>query len=106
MFEDKSIENKRKSARAIADTQFLGAIPRAVLELSLVLGIVLIIGITWISNPSVEALSTIGIFLAASSKLIPALANLMASMSAVLFPVPHLDPSKNTPLSERLFLCY
>ena len=83
MFEDKSIENKRESARAIADTQFLGAIPRAVLELSLVLGIVLIIGITWISNPSVEALSTIGIFLAASSKLIPALANLMASMSAI-----------------------
>jgi ABC-type bacteriocin/lantibiotic exporter with double-glycine peptidase domain len=83
MFEDKSIENKRKSARAIADTQFLGAIPRAVLELSLVLGIVLIIGITWISNPSIESLTTIGIFLAASSKLIPALANLMASMSAI-----------------------
>ena len=83
MFENKSIENKRKSARAIADTQFLGAIPRAVLELSLVLGIVIIIGITWISNPSIESLSTIGIFLAASSKLIPALANLMASMSAI-----------------------
>jgi ATP-binding cassette subfamily C protein len=83
MFEDKSIENKRKSARAIADTQFLGAIPRAVLELSLVIGIVLIIGITWISNPSIESLTTIGIFLAASSKLIPALANLMASMSAI-----------------------
>jgi ATP-binding cassette, subfamily B, bacterial PglK len=83
MFEKKAIENKRKSARAIADTQFLGAIPRAVLEISLVLGVVLVIGITWISNPSIESISIIGIFLAASSKLIPALANLMASMSAV-----------------------
>jgi ATP-binding cassette, subfamily B, bacterial PglK len=82
-FENRSIDNKRKSARAIADTQFLGAIPRAVLELSLVLGIVLIVGVTWVSKPSIESLSTIGIFLAASSKLIPALANLMASMSAM-----------------------
>ena len=83
MFENKTIENKRISARAIADTQFLGAIPRAVLEISLVMGVALVIGITWISNPSIESISIIGIFLAASSKLIPALANLMASMSAV-----------------------
>ena len=83
MFENKSIENKQKSARAIADTQFLGAIPRAVLELSLVLGVVLIVVITYISNPSIESISTIGVFLAASSKLIPALSSLMASMSAI-----------------------
>jgi ATP-binding cassette, subfamily B, bacterial PglK len=83
MFENKILENKQKSARAIADTQFLGAIPRAVLELSLVLGVVLIIGITYISNPSIESISTIGIFLAASSKLIPALSSLIASMSAI-----------------------
>lgn len=84
MFQNKSIENKRSSARAIADIQFLGAIPRAVLELSLVFGIVIIVGVTWISAPSIDSLSTIGIFLAASSKLIPALANLMASMSAIM----------------------
>lgn len=70
---------RRDAAKAIADQHFILQLPRYVLESVVVLGVILLGGLLLITQPIEAVVGTIALYLAATSRVLPALVRLNSS---------------------------
>lgn len=70
------------SARVSADASFIGMVPKYIFEAALVVGGFVLAGILFATEESVQAIGTLALFIAASSRIMPSLLRLQgASLS-------------------------
>ena len=70
---------RRDAAQAVADQHFILQFPRYVLETVVVLGVVLLGGLLMITQPIEAVVGTLALYLAATSRVLPALVRLNSS---------------------------
>lgn len=76
-------ETRGHSSRARAEANFLGQVPRYVLEAALILGFALIAGVGYLTGGAQGAIAAVGMFGVAGFRLVPALTRMQTVQSQV-----------------------
>jgi ABC-type multidrug transport system fused ATPase/permease subunit len=72
-YDSKFGENKQEQARLVAELTFMPNVSKSVIEISIVFGVLILGGIQFALKDAVNAVGTLAIFFAASSRLAPAI---------------------------------
>lgn len=84
-------EGREAGARAGADQAFLSEIPKYLLEIIFVVGIGLLAGVASTSSSTGSGLVVLGVFVAASSRLLPSIVRLLAGVNGLRAAKPPLQ---------------
>ncbi|MGF3055836.1 ABC transporter ATP-binding protein [Microbacterium sp. YY-01] len=82
-------DNRRHTTRARSNVQFLGQVPRFVLESAIVGGIVLIGAVGWVAGGETAALTSVALFAVAGFRLAPSVVRFQAVISQMTANTPH-----------------
>lgn len=82
-FRAKLSKEREKAARLSSDVNFLVAIPRQVLEFSVILSAVAVGLVDYLQHGNSESLGAIGLFLATGSRIAPSVLSLQGAMGAM-----------------------
>jgi len=96
--------NRTKSARARANTAFLSNAPRFVLDASVVGGIVLVGGASFLVGGLTSAVAAIGMFGIAAIRLVPSVTGFQATMNQMNASLPHVDAIIRTITLSRAYV--
>ncbi len=90
-FIDDYVHARRDWAWAKAESGFLGELPRYVLEVLFIIGVLLVVGLVSLTSDPGQTLPLIALFVAAGVRLLPSVNRLLASSSAVRVGLPQMD---------------
>ncbi len=82
-YRDRFRDLRRKSARGLSDGQFIGQLPKYVLEAALVLGATVLAASQFLTDDAVSAVGTLALFLAAGTRVMPSTMRLQAAMTGI-----------------------
>lgn len=82
-YSDTHRRERKQSAHALGDMQFLGLIPKNTMEIALVVGALALAGSQFLTQDAVTAVATLVVFLAAASRVMPSLLKIQAALATL-----------------------
>jgi ATP-binding cassette subfamily C protein len=93
--------SRKELAHNVAEMSFLPSISKYVMEVALVISILVISGVQFIRTDAVHAVATLALFLAASSRFVPAMLRIQQSALTIRNSLGSAEPTLN--LYEEIF---
>jgi ABC-type multidrug transport system fused ATPase/permease subunit len=82
-YRDNHRRQRAISAHAAGDMQFLGLVPKSSMEVALVVGALALAGFQFLTQDAITAVATLVVFLAAASRVMPAILRIQASLASL-----------------------
>ncbi len=92
-YADEIRKMKRSYSDALAEQTFMPSISKYVMEISLIISIVIVSAIQFLSNDAVRATASLAVFLAATSRLAPALLRIQQSLVQIQINIGIAEPT-------------
>jgi ABC-type multidrug transport system fused ATPase/permease subunit len=90
-FIDEYLDARRSWAAAKAESGFLGELPRYVLEMLFIIGVILVVGVVSLTSDPGQTLPLIALFIAAGFRLLPSVNRLLAASSSIRVGLPQME---------------
>ena len=84
-------EARTEWGRARATSAFIGELPKYVLEVFFIAGVLVVVGLVSITSESGQTLSLIAIFVAAGLRLLPSAVRILSAISAIRVNLPQME---------------
>ncbi|HET7761596.1 MAG TPA: ABC transporter ATP-binding protein, partial [Phycicoccus sp.] len=90
-FIDEYLEARGSWASAKAESTFLGELPRYVLEMLFIIGVILVVGVVSLTSDPGQTLPLIALFIAAGFRLLPSVNRLLAASASIRVGLPQME---------------
>jgi ATP-binding cassette, subfamily B, bacterial PglK len=95
---------RREAAVSRSNIRFLGSVPKFIVDIALIGGVVLVGGISYVTGGTQNALVAVAVFAIGGFRMVPAITGLQAQMNQISAALPHADAVVRDIHSARSYL--